>query len=453
MMRAMTNLRTLYDPAMYDPAPVPSYWEATAPADDPAWVPLDGDDSCDVAIIGGGYTGLSTALHLARDHGIDVRVLEGGDRIGWGASGRNGGFCCMPATKLSVAQMTRRFGLDETKRFYESQVEAVEFTRALIADNDIDCEPCGDGIYDVAHRPQAFGELREYGETLERLFGIESTLYSPDEFREIGHDSTEQFGALKVSPGFALHPLKFALGLARAASSAGAKLHPGSLVTRWLKDGDQHLLTTARGTLRARRIVVAANGFLRERMHRDFDARVLPVISNIVTTRPLTSAELAAQSWKTDCPLVNTRQLLFYYRMLPDNRLMLGARGDLTGSPADGDRMRAWMTQRVAEVFPAWRDVEIDHFWRGFVCISQRLAPSAGQLPDDKSVFYGFGYHANGVNSAPWTGMKIAAMVAGKTTEAALPAVIRGLPTRFPFAGLRVKYLAAAYRWYAFKDD
>ena len=449
----MTSLRTLYHPAMYDPAPVPSYWEATAPGDDPGWQPLEGDVDCDVAIIGGGYTGLSAALHLARDHGVDVRVLEAGGRIGWGASGRNGGFCCMPATKLSVAQMTRRFGLDETKRFFASQIEGVEFTRALIADNDIDCDVRGDGIIDVAHRPRAFGDLADYGETLGRLFGIETTLYTADEFREIGHDSAEQFGALKVSPSFALHPMKFAHGLARAASAAGARLHPSSMVTRWLREGGRHLLSTERGTLRARRVVVAANGFLRERLHRDFDGRILPVISNIVTTRPLTAAELAAQSWKTDCPLVNTRKLLFYYRLLPGNRLMLGARGDLTGSPADGERMRAWMTKRVAEVFPAWRDVEIEYFWRGFVCISQRLAPSAGQLEDDETVFYGFGYHATGVNTAPWTGMKLAAMIAGKQAPADLPAVIRGLPPRFPLPALRLKYLAAAYRWYAFKDD
>jgi glycine/D-amino acid oxidase-like deaminating enzyme len=449
----MPRLKSLYHASMYDPAPVPSYWEATAPADDPAWTPLEGDAACDVAVIGGGYTGLSAALHLARDHGMNVRVLEAGDRIGWGASGRNGGFCCMGATKMSIAQMIRKYGLDETRRFHDSQAEGVEFTRALIADNEIDCDVRGDGLMEVAHRPRAFEELKEYGETIGTLFGTETTLYSAGEFREIGHDSAEQYGALKVSPSFALHPLKFALGLARVASAAGAKLHPGSQATRWLKDGEAHLLATGRGTLRAKRVVVAANGFLRERMHRDFDARILPVISNIVTTRPLTDDELAAQSWKTDCPLINTRKLLFYYCMLPDNRLMLGARGDLAGSPAEGERMRAWMAKRVADLFPAWRDVGIDHFWRGFVCTSLRLAPSAGQLPDDETVFYGFGYHANGVNTAPWTGMKLAAMAAGKETESDLPAVMRGLPARFPFPFLRRKYLAAAYRWYAFKDD
>ena len=448
----MPALRTLYHPAAYDPAPVPSYWEATAPGDDPGWRPLAGEVDCDVAVIGGGYTGLSAALHLARDHGVEVRVLEAGSRIGWGASGRNGGFCCMPATKMSIAQMTRRFGAAETKRFYAAQRDGIEFTRSLIADNGIECEVCGDGIIEVAHRPQAVAGLRAYGAALTRLFGIETSLYSAEEFRAVGHDSAEQFGALKVHAGFALNPLKFAHGLAQAAARHGAVLHPASLVTRWLRDGATHILLTDRGTLRARRVIVAANGYMRERLHPAFDARVLPALSNIIVTRPLTAAELAAQSWHTDCPLINARKLLFYYRKLPDDRILFGARGDLTGRPEDGARMRGWMARRFREVFPAWQDVGIDHFWRGFVCMSRSLAPSIGRLDDDDSVFYGFGYHANGVNTAPWAGCKIAEMVAGKAQEADLPAVVRGLPARFPLPALRLKYLAAAYRWYGLRD-
>ena len=449
----MPKLRTLYHPAAYDPAPAPSYWEATAPADPPEWGPLEGEASCDVAVIGGGYTGLSAALHLARDHGVDVAVLEAGSRIGWGASGRNGGFACMPATKMSVVGMTRRFGPEETRRFFAAQVEGIDFSRALIEDNGIDCEVCGDGMYEVAHRRQAFAGLRDYAAQLTRLFGIETSLYTAEEFRGIGHDSAEQFGAIKMHVGFALHPLKFAHGLAQAAARHGAVLHPGSLVSRWLKDGAGHLLHTARGTLRAKRVIVAANGYMRERLHRAFDARLLPALSNIIVTRPLTAAELAAQSWTTDCPLINARKLLFYYRKLPDDRILFGARGDLTGSPADGDRMRDWMVRRLGEVFPAWRDVGIEYFWRGFICMSRSLAPSLGRLEDDPSVYYGFGYHANGVNTAPWAGMKLAAMLAGNGTPDDLPAVMRGLPPRFPFPFLRRTYLAAAYRWYAFRED
>lgn len=448
----MATLRTLYHPAIYDPAPAPSYWEATATADDRGWRPLEGEASCDVAVIGGGYTGLSAALHLARDHGVEVRVLEAGDRIGWGASGRNGGLACMPATKLSVTDMTRRFGAEETRRFFASQVDGIAFTRALIEEHGIDCDLCGDGNFEVAHRSQTFAGLKAYGATLTERFGIATTLYSADEFREAGHDSTEQFGALKVQPGFALHPLKFALGLARAAAKAGAVLHPHSLVTRWLKHGRTHLLHTDRGSLRAKRVIVATNGYLRERLHQAFDGRLLPALSNVVVTRPLTAAELAAQSWHTDCPLFNARKLLFYYRKLPDDRILLGARGDMTGRPEDGARMSDWIVRRFGEVFPAWRDVGIDYFWRGLICMSRSRAPSVGRLDDDPTVFYGLAYHANGVNTAPWTGQRLAAMVAGKENPEDLPAPMRGLPPRFPFPGLRLKYLAAAYRWYALRD-
>lgn len=448
----MPALKTLYHPSIYTPAPVPSYWEATAPPDDPAWAPLEGEESCEVAVIGGGYTGLSAALHLARDHGIEARVLEAGDRIGWGASGRNGGFCCLPATKLSVGQMVRRFGMNEAKRFFASQVEGVELTRALATADGADCAVVGDGLFEVAHRPQALPGLKDYGDALTRHFGIRTSLHPRQAFREIGHDSTEQFGALQIHAGFALDPLKFSLALARAAARAGARLHPRSLVTRWRREGDTHVLATERGLLRAKRVVVAANGFLRERLHRDFDGRILPVLSNIVVTRPLTKAELAAQSWRTETPLVNARRMLFYYRKLPDDRILLGARGDLTGRPEDGARMRQWMERRFGEVFPAWRDVETEYFWRGLVCMSRSLAPSIGRLADDPSVFYGFGYHANGVNTAPWAGQRIAAMIAGKETEDDLPAVVRGLPARFPFPSLRPRYLAAALAWYRLTD-
>ncbi len=448
-------MKALYHPGIYDAGrPVASYWEATAPPPEPGDRPLAGDHTCDVAVIGGGYTGLSTALHLARDHGVEVHLLESG-RIGWGASGRNGGFCCLPATKLSIKQLIARYGLEETKRFYAAQLEGMELVRSLGEEEQIDFDRQGGGNLEVAHRPSAFAELEARAETLTRMFGIETRLFSREEFRAVGHDSTEQFGAMLMAVGFALHPLKFAAGLGRAAARHGAVLHPRSEVLDWSRDCEgRHVLTTAGGRLIARRVVMATNGFTQEGLHPAFDARLLPALSNIITTRPLTAEELAAQSWHTENPICNTRDLLFYYRLLPDRCLLFGARGDTTGRPADGEKMKRWMVRRLGEVFPAWRGVEITHFWRGLVCVTRKLSPSVGRLEEDPSVWYGYGYHANGVNTAPWTGMMLARMIAGNNRGiAALPAAMTGPPPRFPLAALRLWLLRGAFLYYRLTDD
>lgn len=444
---------SLYHASIHDvTTPAPSYWEETAGTLRRDWPALQGDQTCDVAIIGGGFTGLSAALHLARDHGIDARVLEAGP-IAWGASGRNGGFCLIGATKLSIAAMARRYGMEETRRFYAAQQEGIDLVRELCETEGIECERRGEGTFAVAHHPRRFDKLRAEGNDLTRHFGIPTRLWSREAFREIGHDGTEQHGALHIGKGFALHPLRFALGLAAAAERHGATLHGHSAVVDWRRDGADHVLHTAGGRLRAQRVIVATNGYWRDGLHGGFDGRTLPALSNIIVTRPLTDDELARQSFRTETPIHNTRTLLFYYRLLPDRRFLFGARGDTTGRPEDGERMRAWMTRRLGEVFPGWRDVPVTHFWRGLVCVTRRLAPSIGRLDDDPSVWYGFGYHANGVNTAPWTGMRLARAVAGEIEPAAVaPAVMRGLPARFPLPALRLWALRGAYLYYRFQD-
>jgi len=443
----------MYHAAIYDTNhPVLSYWEATAGSEVDSYKPLDHDATCEVAVIGGGYTGLSCALHLARDHDIDVRVLEAGS-MGWGASGRNGGFCCMPATKLSVRQMLDRYGLQETQAFFAAQQDGMRLVRSLGEDENIDFDRQGDGNFEVAHHPSRLAGLRDYAETLTRLFGIKTRVYTKHEFAEVGHDSTEQYGAMHMQAGFALHPLKFAKGLARTASAHGAVLHPHSFVKQWHRVDGEHLLQTESGALRAKRVVVATNGFTREGLNASFDRMPLPVISNIITTRPLIAEELARHRWRTANPICNTRALLFYYRILPDSSFLFGARGDLSGSLAAGERMRSWMIRRLGEVFPGWRDIPITHFWRGLVCVTRKLTPSVGCLDEDSSVWYGFGYHANGVNTAPWVGMKLARQIAGVGGgEANIPAVMAGLPLRFPFAWIRWYALAGAYLYYRYQD-
>jgi glycine/D-amino acid oxidase-like deaminating enzyme len=442
----------LYDPAMYHFAtPAPCCWqEMCAPLDVPA-APLAADLDCDVAIIGGGFTGLSAALHLVRDHGLSACVLEAGEPA-WGASGRNGGFCSLYPSTLSVAKMDQRFGAQATDAFVASQREAIEFVADLASSEGIEFSRQGDGVYEVAHRPSRYAGFRAEAELYSRRFGIPSRAVPREEFAATVYDSTEQFGGLHTGLGFGLNPLAFARGLARAAVRRGARLHAHSEVLDWRAEGSHQRLLTAGGSVRAPRVIVATNGYTPEGLVPGVAGRNVPVISNIVTTRPLTDAELAAQRWQTEAPCSNTRRMLFYYRLLADRRFLFGARGDTTGSPADATRMRAWITRRLGEVFPAWREVPVTHYWRGFVCMNARGTPMVGALDEANRLLYGLAFHGSGVAAAPWTGRLLARIAAGAAGLDSIPAVMRGPAPRLPFAALRLWYLRAALAWFRVED-
>ncbi|MDX1508561.1 MAG: FAD-dependent oxidoreductase, partial [Woeseiaceae bacterium] len=289
----------LYDDNLYRfDTPQRSYWEATAGPEQVDAPPFSGDESCDVAIIGGGYTGLSAALHLARDYSTDVRVLEAG-HVGWGASGRNGGFCSTGGTGLSKQQLIKHAGLDGARAWYAAQKDAVELVRSLASDEDIEYQAFGNAEVAVAHSPQAFAGLREEFEALE-LLGVDAELVTADAARERFYDSTEQYGALALRPTFGLHPLRYCRGLAAATARRGARLHAHSRVIEWTSSAQGgHTLVTPGGTLRAKRVVFATNGFIDESLHRSFYGRSLPIISAIIVTRPLTADEIEAQGWRT----------------------------------------------------------------------------------------------------------------------------------------------------------
>lgn len=395
-------------------------------------------------------------MHLARDHDLDVRVLEAG-HLGWGASGRNGGFCSLGGTSLELTRHISLYGLEATRHYYRSQVDAVELVRSLIVDEDIDTPMQGDGELEVAYSARSFRHVAEHAEAASRLLGLETELFSAGEFRDRFFDSTEQFGALRMRPTFGLHPLRFLKGLAAAAQGRGVQLHPGSEVLEWSKDGDDHVLVTRGGALRAGSVVMATNGFMPEQLHDAFRARPLPVISAIVVTRPLTAAELAAYRWQTECPAISARELLDYFRLLPDRRLMFGGRGHSTGSLTGAESNFRRLADRLGKLWPKWRDVQIEYRWHGLICLTYRLSPCIGRLDDDPSVFYGFGYHGNGVNTSVWTGRQIAAWLgAGRTVDAGvpdtIPAAMRGLARRFPLPALRLHYVRARIAMFQLTD-
>ena len=418
------------DPVMYDTNRQPeSWWRASAPdwADPP---PLAGELETDVAIIGGGYAGLSCARRLA-EHGIEASVLDAGP-IGWGASGRNGGIVGMSSHKASDAALIRRYGADEVARMDTLQRDGVDRLAAFCKDHVVPVQGTGELI--LAHSEKAFKTLR----TEHPAEGVTHEVVDPANTGDM-----RRFGGILIKPGFGVHPLQLVRALADAAIATGQQVFPRTEILRWHREGGRHRLETARGTVVADRVVVATNGFAPDGLHPRIDGRAVPVISNIGVTRVLTNEERARHPWLANDPVADTKNLLVYLRMLPEGRLLFGMRGDLRGSATGAGKMRGHLIRRVGEQFPGWADIPVEFFWRGPICATARYTPSIGQLPDDPSVSHAFGWHGSGVNGAQVGGRMLADVIAG-APEDTVPSPYRGLAPRLPMPGLRPLYVGFA---------
>jgi glycine/D-amino acid oxidase-like deaminating enzyme len=428
------------DSSVYDTSrPVETWWQASAsPWNQPP--PLTSGTTTEVAIIGGGYAGLACAIRLA-ELGIASTVLEAGE-IGWGASGRNAGMVGLRSDKLSENALVRRYGEAEYERYIRAAVEGNHRLRAFCVEAGLADAIQGDGELELAHSARAAIKLER--QTSE--FGIEIELLPPESTRDI-----RRHGGLIIRPGFGIHPLRLVRALADHATRLGVQVCPRSPVTAWERDGAQHRLITTGGTVTARRVVLATNGFTPDGLDRRFDGRAVPVISNIGVTRVLTDDEKASLAWLGDQPAADSRNLLSYFRLLPEGRFMLGMRGDIRGTPTGAIKMRKAVEARIARQFPALAGVELTHFWRGPICATASLTPSVGLLRDDPSIAHAFGWHGVGVNGAQTAARLLAEVLVGEPQDH-IPAPYRGLAPRLPLPGLRPYYVAAMQSMYGLID-
>lgn len=412
----------------------PSWWEASAPPPRPRPA-LAGEYTVEVAVIGGGYAGLSCARHLA-ERGIGATVLEAGE-IGWGSSGRNGGIVCYGGTKLAPRTLERRFGAAEVARSHALQAEGIEQLRAFCRDAGLGDQIQGTSELILGHSPAAAAAAR----------AEPGAIPVPPS----GLDDIARHGGARLPPSFGIHPLRLVRAIADRAEAAGVRICPRTEVTVWERAGNGHRLVTAGGAVRAARVVLATNAFTPDDLHERFRARTVPALSNIAVTRPLTGEERARHPWLGPDPAADTRHLLCYFRMLPEGRLLFGIRGDLSGSDAGIERMRTRLAARIARELPGLAGIAFTHFWRGPVCLTAGLRPAIGRLPEAPTVWHAFGWHGSGINMGTLAGRLVADAIAG-APEKTIPDPWRGLPPAIPIPGLRPIYLGAALMGYALAD-
>jgi glycine/D-amino acid oxidase-like deaminating enzyme len=392
-------------------------WTETTPASpDPAAAPVP-PDRTDVAIVGGGYTGLAAARALAR-RGVDVVVLER-HVIGWGASSRNGGFV-LPGFKPDIEVLARKLGIAEARRLFELSKQAVEGLEALVADEAIDCDYTRCGTIVLAARPGHLVGLERSRQFLRDQLGHETALLTRGDLRaEIG--STRYHGGLLDPLAGAVQPARLVQGLARAAARAGARLVEGVEVRGLERRREGWRVATSAGAILVREVLVATNGYTGPAVPA-LQRRVVPVGSYLIATPALDPA-LAARLVPRLRVLSDTKNLLYYFRLSPDGRMVFGGRAAFTPTPVA--RSAVILARGMVEVFPELAGVPVEYAWGGQVAFTMDQMPHVGRLD---GVHYALGYGGHGVAMATWLGARMGDALAGAGEIPRLTAPFRAVP-------------------------
>ncbi|WP_300033207.1 FAD-binding oxidoreductase [uncultured Roseobacter sp.] len=422
------------------------WWDETCAI--PARPTISEPASADVVVIGGGFTGLSAALHLARK-GARVHVFEA-KRIGWGASGRNGGFCCLGGAKADDRFLDRKFGKSGRLEWRAAEKAAVDLVGSILTAEKISADRHSRGETALAHRPRDMKSLEAGAASVRENYGVEPALFFRADLADQGM-SGPFHGAMTIPIGFGLNPAKYLAGLAAAAERAGALIFDSSPVRSIEKAAGGYRLCVGDVRVTANQVVVATNGYSSEDIPGWLTARFLPTQSNVLVTRPLTDKELSDQGWTSDQMSYDTRNLLHYFRLMPDQRFLFGMRGGVFSGPGAEQKARRAVRRDFEQMFPAWAHAESQNSWSGLVSLARSRMPFAGAVPGSPGMWAGLCYHGNGVAMGTLTGSILASLVSGEQ-PACYPKAMRTPPGKFPLGAARRLLVLPLYAGLRLKD-
>jgi len=369
---------------------------------------LQGEHVADVCVVGGGFTGLNTALELA-ERGMSVILLEA-HKIGWGASGRNGGQL-IRGVGHGLEQFEGIIGKDGVRQMKLMGLHAVEIVRQRVERFNIACDLTW-GYCDLANKPRDLEGFAEEADELRSLgYRHETRLLQANEVRSVVGSDRYVGGFVDMGSGH-LHPLNLALGEAGAAAQLGVKLFEHSAVTR-IDYGPQVRVHTAQGSVRANSLVLGCNAYLKD-LNPQLSGKVLPAGSYIIATEPLSEAQAHALL-PQNMAVCDQRVALDYYRLSADRRLLFGGACHYSGR--DPQDIAAYMRPKMLEVFPHLKDVKIDYQWGGMIGIGANRLPQIGRLPDQPNVYFAQAYSGHGVNATHLAGKLLAEAISGQHSD------------------------------------
>lgn len=358
-----------------------------------------------MCVVGGGFSGLNTAIELA-ERGLSVALLEA-RKIGWGASGRNGGQL-IRGVGHGLDQFNNVIGSDGVRQMKLMGLEAVEIVRQRVARYQIDCDLTW-GYCDLANKPRDLDGLAEDADELRSLgYRHELRLLHANEMHSVVGSDRYVGGMIDMGSGH-LHPLNLALGEAAAARSLGVQIFEHSAVTR-IEYGPRARVHTTQGSVRANTLVLGCNAYLND-LNPELSGKVLPAGSYIIATESLSEAQ-AHELLPQNMAVCDQRVTVDYYRLSADRRLLFGGACHYSGR--DPQDIAAYMQPKMLEVFPQLAGTRIDYQWGGMIGIGANRLPQIGRLKDQPNVFYAQAYSGHGVNATHLAGKLLAEAISGQ---------------------------------------
>lgn len=377
-------------------------------------------ESVEVAVIGGGFTGLSAARALAQ-RGVQVAVLET-ETVGWGASSRNGGMV-LTGLKLPVPTLIRRYGKQAVQRMYAISLESIDCVEQIIREESIDCHFSRCGHLEVAVKQGHFDGYEKSAALIKREFNHEVRIIPRTQLsEEIG--SSIYYGGLVDEKSAGLNPARYVAGLAHAAQRAGARLCERTRVLSVVREADSGArrfhVKTAKGTLTAREVLLASGAYTTDATP-SLRRKVIPIGSYIIVTEPLPDG-LARELSPRNRMIYDSKHFLYYYRLTPDSRMLFGGRAAFFPANENTVRQSTEILRRgMIAVYPQLRETKVEYVWGGTLDFTFDVMPHAGKIED---MYFAVGFAGHGVAAATWFGKKLASILCGE-------------PSDIPFDGIR----------------
>jgi len=417
-----------------------TYYQSTSPAI--TYPQFASTLDCDVCIIGAGYAGLACAAGLIERGNNNVVVIES-EQVGYGASGRNGGFV-FGGFSLGNQGLLDALGPTRARNLYQLTLDAVELIRKRIQHYAIDCEINQSGVLLVNWFDDPL-KLTSRQQFMRNNFNVDWELWSKEKTREQLH-TKRYYGALHEKTAFHFHPLNYAQGLARALTARGLRLFERTRALRISSNGAEKIIHTEHGQIHARQVVVCCGGYLGQLVPQ-LSRSVLPVTTFAMATEPL--GERLRQTMTTSAAIYDTRFAFDYYRPLPDTRLLWGGRISIFRPAAE--QIATLLYRDMLKVYPQLDGVRVEHAWSGQMSYARHQMPQIGQLRGgaNDAIWYAMGFGGHGISTTTLAGEVVAEAI---THNRELPAGLDnfGLPRAFGLPGLLA--VQCTYWYYELRD-